>query len=237
VPRDQASDEMGRSRNVRTTPAGECPGDIRWDYDRIELIADAIVHALGVGLGVIGAIVLVIVVARSTEWASTASVLVYAAGLVIMLGCSAAYNMWPVTPIKWLLRRFDHSAIYVLIAATYTPFLAHVKASAASIGLLAGVWAVAIFGIVLKLSFPGRFDRLSIVLYLLLGWAGAAAYPVVAGLPHSTLWLIAAGGVLYSVGVIFHLWESLRFQNATWHGFVVLAAACHYTAVLDCVTA
>jgi hemolysin III len=104
----------------------------------------------------------------------------------------------------------------------------------ASAGLLVAVWLVAIGGVLLKLLWPGRLDRLSVALYLLLGWAGAAAYPVMATLPSSTLLLIAAGGVLYSAGVGFHLWESLRFQNATWHAFVLVAAGCHYTAVLDC---
>jgi hemolysin III len=151
-----------------------------------------------------------------------------------MLGISAAYNVYPVCRTKWLLRRLDHSAIYVLIAATYTPFLATTELTMASAGLLAAVWLVAIGGVLLKLLLPGRLDRLSVALYLLLGWAGAAAYPVMATLPSSTLLLIAAGGVLYSAGVGFHLWESLRFQNATWHAFVLVAAGCHYTAVLDC---
>ena len=150
-----------------------------------------------------------------------------------MLGFSAAYNLWPVSRIKWLLRRFDHSAIYLLIAATYTPFIAQMKNGLLATTLLAGVWTVAAVGIVLKLALPGRFDRFSIVLYLALSWSGVAMYEVIAALPASTLWLLGAGGLLYSFGVVFHLWESLRFQNAIWHAFVVLAAACHYTAVID----
>src|SRR3954469_21335709 len=82
---------------------------------------------------------------------------------------SAAYNLWPVSRIKWLLRRFDHSAIYLLIAATYTPFTVQMRSGLAS-GLLVGIWTAAAVGIVLKLVLPGRFDRLSLVLYLLLGW-------------------------------------------------------------------
>jgi hemolysin III len=103
-----------------------------------------------------------------------------------------------------------------------------------AIALLIGVWSVALAGIALKIFFPGRFDRLSVGLYLAMGWSGVIAYDsVVASLPTSTLWFIAAGGMLYSLGVIFHVWERLRFQNAIWHSFVLLAAACHYTAVLD----
>jgi hemolysin III len=102
--------------------------------------------------------------------------------------------------------------------------------------LLAGVWCVAIVGIVLKLALPGRFDRLSVGLYLAMGWSGVMLYGrVVATLPTLALCLVAAGGLLYSLGVIFHAWQRLRFQNAIWHCFVLLGAACHYTAVLDLV--
>jgi hemolysin III len=152
-----------------------------------------------------------------------------------MLGLSAAYNMWPVSPRKWLLRRFDHSAIYLLIAATYTAFIAQINVEMTTVGLLLGVWSVAIVGIVVKLAFPGRLDRVSIGFYLLLGWSGMMAYDGFATLPRLALVLIAAGGMLYSMGVVFHLWEGLRFRKAIWHGFVVIGAFCHYAAILDCV--
>jgi hemolysin III len=167
-------------------------------------------------------------------WEFTA-ILVYGIGLVTALTVSAFYNLWPVSPVKWMLRRFDHSAIYLLIAGTYTPFITQMKASMESLVLLVGMWLTCMGGIALKLGYPGRFERLSIVLYLLLGWSGVIAYDSVFGtLPYFTLWLLAAGGILYTVGVAFHLWESLRFQNAIWHAFVLIAAACHYGAVLDC---
>ena len=154
-----------------------------------------------------------------------------------MLGLSATYNLWPVSPRKWLLRRFDHSAIYLLIAATYTPFISQLGDQAFATNFLIGVWGVAIAGALLKLNFPGRFDKLSIVLYLAMGWSGILAYEKVANvLPSSILLLIAMGGGLYTLGVLFHSWERLRFQNAIWHGFVVLGAACHYTAVAGLVT-
>ena len=96
----------------------------------------------------------------------------YVAGLLAMLGLSAAYNLWPVSPRKWLLRRFDHSAIYILIAATYTPMIMQIKDQMFGLALLAGVWSVAIIGIVLKLFWPGKFDKLSVGLYLAMGWSG-----------------------------------------------------------------
>jgi hemolysin III len=167
------------------------------------------------------------------ERIDVAPILVYVIGLVTMLALSAAYNMWPVSPAKWVLRRFDHSAIYLLIADT--PFLAQMKNVLASASLGIGVWLSAVIGVALKLALPGRFDRLAIGLCLLLGWSGVTAYDSLTSvLPSSSLWLLAIGGILYSLGTLFHVWEGLRFHNAIWHGFVLLAASCHYAAVLAC---
>ena len=219
------------SRTLHGAPPG-----VRWNYDRTEILADGVVHAIGVGAGLIAAIVLVAVACYFASPTDIVAVSIYAAGLIAMLGFSATYNLFPISRWKWILRRFDHSAIYILIAATYTPFLAQMKLSPISIALMVGVWSVAAIGVVLKLFFPGRFDRLSIGLYLAMGWSGVVAYDaIVDTLPSMTLWLIAAGGLLYTAGVIFHVWERLRFQNAIWHGFVLLAASCHYVAVLDLV--
>jgi hemolysin III len=210
------------------------PAEGIWNYDPVELIADGVVHAIGVSLALVGAIAIVVVaVQHNTE---LPSIVVYSLGLLSMFGFSAAYNTWPVSAAKWLLRRFDHSAIFLMIAATYTPFIAQMKGNLVAMGLLAGVWVAAIVGIILKLLLPGRFDRFAVVLYLLLGWSGAVVYePVVAALPSLGIWLLAAGGALYSVGIVFYAWRSLRFQNAIWHAFVLAAAGCHYAAVFYCV--
>jgi len=216
--------------------AAAAVGAVRWNYDRAEIIADGIVHGLGVGFGLIAATVLIVLTGVFASTPEIVSVSIYAAGLLTMLGFSAAYNMWPVSPRKWWLRRFDHSAIYMLIAATYTPFMMQMHDRLLAMLLLGGVWGVAFIGIALKLFMPGRFDRLSILLYLAMGWSGLAAYDAVfTSLPKFTLWLVVAGGALYTLGVIFHTWRRLRFQNAIWHGFVLLGAACHYTAVMDLV--
>jgi hemolysin III len=218
-------------------PAG-APRGVRWNYDRLELLADGVVHSFGLAGGIIAAIILVALACVIASPAEILGVAVYVVGLLFMLALSAAYNLWPVSPRKWWLRRFDHSAIYVLIAATYTPFILQLPGAALAATMLIGVWLVAAIGIGMKLLLPGRFDRLAIVLYLALGWNGIFVFnTLVAALPGSVLWLIAVGGVLYSVGVIFHVWERLRFQNAIWHGFVLLGASCHYTAVLNLVLA
>src|ERR1700761_3058045 len=225
-------------KQLASTSAHAAVGAIRWNYDRAELIADGVVHGIGVLGGLIAATVLIVLTAVYATPFEVAVVSVYVAGLLTMLVLSATYNLWPVSRAKWVLRRFDHSAIYLLIAATYTPFILELRESVFALALLAGVWCLAIFGIVLKLGWPGRFDRLSVGLYLALGWSGLMLYDrVVSALPQMALWCVLAGGALYSLGVVFHAWRRLRFQNVIWHCFVLLGAACHYTAVLALVLA
>ncbi|MGO4716715.1 PAQR family membrane homeostasis protein TrhA [Bradyrhizobium sp. 2TAF24] len=227
-----------RLKQLASTALIGAPKGVRWNYDRAELWADGIVHVVGVCCGMVAAVVLIVLASHYLTGSQVAAVAIYATGLLAMLGISATYNMLPVSRWKWWLRRFDHSAIYLLIAATYTPFIMQMKDSPFALGLLGAVWAVAVIGMVLKIALPGRFDRLSIALYLAMGWSGVMVYDtVVSSLSALTLGLIAAGGLLYSAGVIFHVWERLRFQNAIWHAFVLLGAACHYTAVLDLVLA
>jgi hemolysin III len=223
-------------KQLASTSAHAAAGAIRWNYDRAEIIADGIVHGIGLFSGLVAATVLIVLAAIFASAYQIVSVSVYAAGLLMMLGFSAAYNLWPISRSKWLLRRFDHSAIYLLIAATYTPVFAQLHERVFALSLLAGVWSIAAVGIVLKLFFPGRFDRISVGLYLAMGWSGLIALDAgLSSLPQLALWFIVAGGLLYSFGVIFHAWRRLRFQNAIWHSFVLLGAACHYTAVMDLV--
>ena len=227
-----------RLKQIASTSIHAAAGAVRWNYDRAELIADGIVHGVGLFCGLIAATVLIVLAAVFASAYEIVSVSVYAAGLLAMLGFSAAYNLWPVSRGKWLLRRFDHSAIYILIAATYTPVFAQLRDQTFATSLLAGVWSVAAIGVAIKLFFPGRFDRVSVGLYLAMGWSGLIAYDAgLSSLPQLALWFIVAGGLFYTFGVIFHAWQRLRFQNAIWHGFVLTGAACHYTAILDLILA
>jgi hemolysin III len=225
-----------RLKQFASTSLHAAADAMHWNYDRAEIIADGVVHVVGVCFGLVAATVLIVLAAVYASALDIVVSAVYVAGLLAMLGLSATYNLWPVSRAKWVLRRLDHSAIYVLIAATYTPFIMEVKESLLAIALLIGVWCAAIGGIVLKLKFPGRFDRLAVGLYLAMGWSGMMLYDsVVKAVPAMALGFIVAGGVLYTFGVVFHAWQRLRFQNAIWHGFVLSGAACHYTAVLDIV--
>src|ERR1700745_594098 len=153
-------------KQLASTSIHAATGAIRWNYDRAELIADGVVHGIGIVAGVVAATVLVVLTAIYATALDIFAVSIYVAGLLSMLVLSATYNLWPVSPTKWVLRRFDHSAIYLLIAATYTPFIVELKDSLFALVLLAGVWCVAIFGIVLKLRSPGGASSSTIP-----GWA------------------------------------------------------------------
>ena len=203
----------------------------RFVFRKAELWADGLIHALGVALGLGAVAALIVQVANRAPLFDLVPVSIYSAALLAVLIVSAVYNMWPISPRKWFIRRFDHSAIYVLIAGTYTPFLMKLSGSILAQALLIVVWLAAAVGVAIKLALPGRFDRLSIALYLVIGWSGLLIWESVNLLPETTLWLIVAGGVLYSFGIVFHVWRSLPFQNAIWHGFVLVASGCFYGAV------
>ncbi len=209
----------------------ERPSRGRFECDRAEFWADGVIHATGIVLGLAAIGLLLALVLPAPSPSHLIPVLIYGAALLTVLVLSAVYNMWPISPTKWYLRRFDHAAIYLLIAGTYTPFLMRLSDGVASKVHLGIIWVASLVGMALKLALPGRFDRLSIALYLLIAWSGVMLWDRVLLLPSTSLWLLAAGGLIYTAGVVFHVWESLRFQNAIWHGFVLVAAACHYGAV------
>ena len=202
-------------------------------YSARELLADRSIHWLGVTAGALGSLVLVSIAVGARGAGGLVPIAIYAAGLLAMLGFSAAYNLTPPSPRRAWLRRWDHAAIFVMIAGTYTPFTVDRLTGAWSILLTALVWALSLAGALVKFFNPRRLERGSVALYLALGWIGiVAARPLLAALDVPTLLLLGAGGLLYSIGTLFHLWRRLPFQNAVWHGFVLSAAACHYAAVL-----
>ena len=202
-------------------------------YRLQEEIADRSIHFLGLGLGIGAALVLIGLAAARGDARIVIAVAIYALGLVAMLTCSALYNLAPASARKEALRRFDHAAIFVMIAGSYTPFLLGRMGGAWGWGLLGFVWLTAAAGASLALAAPRRFERLQLAGYLLLGWSIVVARePLTASVPAAAIWLLVAGGLLYSFGVLFHLWQRLAFHNAIWHGLVLAAAGCHYAAVL-----
>ncbi len=199
-------------------------------YSRLEHGADAVVHVLGIVFAVAASLWLLWNV---SGFATVAAVSVYCEGLLAMIVASAAYNLAPTGTLKEILRRFDHSAIFVMIAATYTPFAATRLGYPVGDEILALIWTAAVFGVGLKMFFPRRFEKVSVVLYLAMGWLIVTAIePLAASVAAIDFWLLMGGGFIYSAGVAFYLIERIPFHKAIWHGFVLTAAVLHYTAIV-----
>jgi len=196
-----------------------------------ERIADGAVHLIGTLGAIIGAVMLLAWASGMVGAGAMAALAIYGIALICTFAASAVYNMMPYDGPRPMLRRIDHAAIYLKIAGTYTPLVVMIGTGFAYL-ILAVVWALAILGMTLKLFFwqtPGRYGP---VLYLIMGWLAVfliwALVPVV---PSNVIWLIAAGGLLYTAGVPIYAARSLPFSTAIWHGFVVVASACFFAAI------
>jgi hemolysin III len=200
---------------------------------RWELGVDGAIHALAIVAGLIGAVALILIAAAEGGAGEVAVVAVYSTALLATFGCSAAYNLGRSSRHGGWLRCLDQTAIFLMIAATYTPFTTLHLDGVWRTGFTALVWSTATAGILLRLLRPRLFERISLAFYLGLGWISVVALgPLVAALDTPTLVLLATGGLLYTAGLVFHLWERLPFRTAIWHLFVVAAAATHYAAVV-----
>ncbi|MBS0235336.1 MAG: hemolysin III family protein [Proteobacteria bacterium] len=205
-------------------------------YSREERIADGILHVIGISTATIAVAAMMASALLLRPLPIIVSLGVYGTAMLAMFCCSAAYNLNRAPRWDSLLRRLDHAAIFVAIAGTYTPF-AVVMGGIPGYLLLGFVWIVALLAAALKLM-TAHWKGIDIAIYLLLGWVGVFAYrPLFATVPLTALILLVAGGMLYSAGVVFHLWRALKYQNAVWHAFVLAAAACHFGAVTTAVFA
>jgi hemolysin III len=202
-------------------------------YSKLEIACDIAIHCLGIAVAAIAGGALLFLAATRTAPAELPAIAIYVSSLVTLLLASLAFNVAPVAPIKRFLARLDQAAIFLLIAGTYTPVLAMLSGTGPTMLVL--VWGASLVGIALKLFVPERFGRIALALYAAVGWSGIVVFKSLAeALPPSTLGLLLAGGVAYSSGIIFHLWQTLRFHNALWHCFVVLGASLHLWAIIDC---
>lgn len=202
------------------------------DHSLKEHIADGVMHVLGVVFAVAAVTALLVWASLSTRDLGFAPLIPYAIGLVATFAFSAAYNMTLHKGLRPVLRRFDHAAIYIMIAGTYTPMALVGIGGREGLLLVIAAWTMALFGVALKLFFFHRFTRLGLALYLMQGWlCVVAAGPLMSRLPPSVLWLLVIGGVIYTLGTfIFHFrWP---FVRAIWHGHVLAGTAVHYAAVL-----
>lgn len=217
---------MTDSRHVAAPTLAPYPA-----YARSERIADGTMHALGVIGALTGAIVLTLWSRGHVSGGQSLALAVYGAALVGTFVASAFYHMTPWENLRPLLHRIDHAAIHLKIAGTYTPLVVMIG-SLSSYLVLALVWALALFGVAQNLWFargPGRFATL---IYLIMGWLSLLLiWSLMPLLPGPALGLIAAGGLLYTLGVVFFRWDSLKFSNAIWHAFVLAASVCFYGAI------
>jgi hemolysin III len=203
------------------------------EYRASELAADRVIHMMGTLAGAVGSAILLGIAAAVAVLPTFSASLVYSVCLVAMLGCSAACNLVSNTSRREFLRQLDHAAIFLMIAGTYTPFTTCRLHGVWAIGMTTAVWAGAVAGAVLKLICPRRVEQISTVAYLALGWIMLVGIrPLLSSVDVQTAVLIGVGGVLYSIGTGFYLWRALPFHNAIWHSFVLVAASCHYAAIL-----
>lgn len=198
-----------------------------------EYVADGIVHMLGVVAALGGAILLLYWGLNDPSGNQTTPILAYAGGLIASFTLSAAYNMTLHRGARRLLRRLDHAAIFVMIAGTYTPIALIGIGGESGIKLAAAAWIIAIIGIALKLFFFNTFERTSFALTLMQGWLAVFMItPLISAFNPVVLILLIIGGLVFTLGIIFHLGEHLRFNRAIWHGHVLLGATAHYAAIV-----
>jgi hemolysin III len=190
------------------------------------------VHIVGLTLALVGGIVLLVLAVRAGSISRVVGVSIYGAGVLAMLAFSTAYN-FAKARYRPVLRRLDHAGIFLMIAGSYTPFTIHNLTGPWAWGMTIAVWSIAAVGALGKLFLPKVDRRLWVAVYLALGWLVVIALkPMIDHVYWVALLLLAAGGVLYSTGVIFYVNKRLKFSRAIWHGHVVAAAAAHWTAVL-----
>ena len=199
---------------------------------RREELANALTHGSGLAASLVGLPVLVWAASRQGGPRELVACAVFAASLVLLYAASTLYHALPASRAKQILRVVDHTAIYLLIAGSYTPFTLGVLRGAWGWTLFGVVWGLAVIGILHKTLLGFRFPRLSTLMYLGMGWlAVVAAGPLVRALPAGGLAWLVAGGLCYSLGVIWYVRDHLPYRHALWHLLVLSGSACHYTAV------
>lgn len=202
-------------------------------YPWAEEIANSISHGIGLVFGIVG-LVLLLVQAVNDGAGVTAitSYSLYGGSMILLFLASTLYHAIPHQRAKHWLKKFDHCAIYLLIAGTYTPFLLVGLDSPLARGLMVVIWGLALFGVIFKLAFAHRFEVLSLVTYLAMGWLSLIViYQLAMRLDVGGVTLLAVGGVVYTLGVIFYASKRFRFGHAIWHGFVLGGSVCHFMAI------
>jgi hemolysin III len=202
-----------------------------------EEIANALTHGLGVVAALCGSSVLITIAAMQGNGWQLGSAIVYGVTLILLYLASTLYHAVPHPTAKARLKVFDHCAIYLLIAGTYTPITLVGLRDSVGWWLFGTIWALAMAGVLFKLFFTGRFKLLSTLIYVAMGWLVVLAIgPVVRHLEPFTLWWLFTGGVFYTGGTLFYHRPKLRFSHAIWHLFVLLGSVSHFIAVVPLLT-
>lgn len=203
------------------------------NYTLPEEIANSVTHGLGLLLALAALAVMVVFAAlRGTVW-HVVSCSIYGATLTLLFAASTLYHSLPWPRAKAVLKIVDHSAIYLLIAGTYTPLLLVPLRGPWGWSLFGVIWGLALVGIVFKLFFVGRFKLLSTLIYVGMGWMALVAIrPLCQSLPRGGLVWLVVGGLLYTLGTVFYLKRSIPFNHAIWHAFVLAGSLCHFASVM-----
>lgn len=198
-----------------------------------EELASALTHGLGASAALAGGAVLVTLAAMRGDGWQLGAAIVFGTSLLLLYVASTLYHAFRDPVLKGRLKVFDHCAIYLLIAGTYTPFTLIGLRGPLGWWMFAAIWTLALAGVVFKLFYTGRFKRLSTLVYVAMGWMVLVAIkPVLAALDTWTFAWLVAGGVAYTLGTLFYHRESLPYSHAIWHMFCVTGSACHYIAVM-----
>lgn len=205
-------------------------------YSLGEELANSITHGVGAVLSLVGLTVLIVLAAIYGDAWRVVSFSIYGLTSIILYLISTLYHSFPQPRVKRIFRTLDHAAIYLLIAGTYTPFMLITVGGVLGWTLLAIIWGLAMLGVIWKLFFMSRFRFVATGAYLLMGWLAVIAIkPMLANLTTVGIGLMVAGGIVYSLGVLFYVWRRLPYNHAIWHVFVLVASICHFFAVVTLV--
>ncbi|MDO5089388.1 MAG: hemolysin III family protein [Leptotrichiaceae bacterium] len=205
---------------------------LEYNTSKGEEIANFVSHTVGAGLSVIGFILLTIRASWVRDLSAVISFMIFGIGLIVLYTMSSIYHGLKPGTAKRIFEIFDHSAIYILIAATYTPFLVLVVKSETGTMILWAQWIICISGILFKAFFTGKMKMFSTLLYLFMGWMIVFAFKELKDNINSTsLVFLISGGILYSLGTVFYTWKICKFSHMIWHIFVILGSVCHFFAV------
>jgi hemolysin III len=198
-----------------------------------EELANTITHGAGLIASIIATVFLVMIANGQNDAGKILVGTIYGSSLILLYTASTLFHSIQSPRAKYYLKIFDHAAIYILIAGSYTPFTLYAVKGFWGEMMLYIIWTIASVGVIFKLFFVNRFKYFSTALYLGMGWLALfAIQPLFENLPFGGLFLLIAGGLSYSVGVIFFLWEKLPFSHAIWHLFVLGGSVCHFFAIL-----